>query len=109
MITLHGAMPLAFILAEVSLRLDVRGGTHIYVMQAFGPEAGLSHCLDSLDTGSGRQSGFAAPITNYCSEIVGGVGITQTLSIRLGVIIAVAYINLQEIRTSVMVEIGMII
>lgn len=49
------------------------------------------------------------PITNYCSEIVGGVGITQTLSIRLGVIIAVAYINLQEIRTSVLVEIGMII
>ena len=41
MITLHGAMPLAFILAEVSLRLDVRGGTHIYVMQGLAPRLGF--------------------------------------------------------------------
>jgi APA family basic amino acid/polyamine antiporter len=104
-LTLSGAISIALIFSELSSKLAKNGGPHVYVMEAFGEKAGFFTAWIYWTISWTSNSVLLVTATNYLSAVIPNLGPLQTISIQLGALSMITFINLKGVRTSGIIEI----
>jgi APA family basic amino acid/polyamine antiporter len=104
-LTVSGAISIALIFSELSSRLAKNGGPHVYVMEAFGERAGFFTAWIYWIISWTSNSVLLVTATNYLSAVIPNLGSLQIISIQLGALFMITFINLKGVRTSGIIEI----
>ena len=78
LITIAGALCLAFVLAELPAR--DRGGPYAYTREAFGPTAGLHRDVELLDLDLDRERGHRHRRHRYLSRLVPAINASPAMA-----------------------------